>query len=54
MGTHRLRGDRRLREQIRTQHKDRTKAWTSEDLKDFLNPPKAKESNPNLPTQAKK
>jgi mono/diheme cytochrome c family protein/glucose/arabinose dehydrogenase len=40
---------------IRTGNKARTKAWTSDDLKEFLNPPKpAVPANPKAPVQAKK
>jgi hypothetical protein len=40
---------------IRTGNKERTKAWTSEDLKEFLNPPKpAAPAKPKAPVQAKK
>lgn len=40
--------------QIRGQNKDRTKAWTSEDLKEFTNPPKAADpAKPKPPVQAK-
>jgi mono/diheme cytochrome c family protein/glucose/arabinose dehydrogenase len=40
---------------IRSENKDRTKAWTSNDLKQFLNPPKpAAPAKPKAPVQAKK
>jgi len=40
--------------QIRSTNKDRTKAWTYEDLKDLVNPPKPKApAAPKAPAQAK-